>query len=446
MQGGGRTPAPLPHSWMIKALMEAEKDYYKGRRKSKSFKPVWEVLPLLSPYLIQQINDLVTERKERGNLFDWSIVLIDIPEKSEIRRSVKIGPFKFHLEDEKPNVDGIYIILKYEEKLVKSPGVIFVGSRGGERSRSRSPDSAASEGSNTRHRRSSIPKQERERVRPRSIARRMSSTSRPSHINHLPAMYSNAAPRGQHYPSPAVRVASVDDYTIPPKETYHSNRYREPEVIAERGRHMTPIASRYPSPVRYRSSAIARPEEDIYRPNSRNVLPQRDISHWGRYTTSPERVADYTDIRIERGDRRPVSVMEPRISENYYSYSDTSDDDLDIDIRHARQRNSRERDRVRYSNQRQSSPLRSRNLRATVVDEDDEVELLSSGGEIADRLITKHTRPLAESGSRNKGVEQHLNINGEGAIQQPTALSDITEEDEKASGNAEPKEAKDLNG
>jgi hypothetical protein len=355
---------------MIKALMEAEKDYSKGLRKPKLFKPVWKVLPLLSPYLIQQINDLVTERKVQKHQYDWSIVLIDLPDKTDIRRSVRIGPFRFHLEDEKPNVDGIYIILKYEEKSEKPPGVIFVGSRGVERSRSRSPDDAASEGYNTRHRRSSIPKQERERerVRPLSIARRMSSTSRPSHINHL----------------------------------------------------------------------------------------QRDASQWGPYTTSPERsperaperVADYTDIRIERGDRRPATVLEPRISlpEYYYEsgHRDSSDDDVDIDIRHARQRNSRERERVRYSNQRQSSPLRFRYLRATVVDEDDEDELLSSGEEIADRLITKHTRPLAESGSENKGVVEHLNIDGERAIQQPTALSDITEEDEKTSNGKENAETKVL--
>ena len=176
-RGSRQMQAPLPQSWMLKALMEAENG---STKHSKRFQPVWEVLLSLSPQLIQQISSLLEERAARKPNYDWSILLIDLPKIPENTRSIVFGPFKFYLKEEKEEVNEVYVILKYEETPLKQQN-----NRSG-RPRSASPESVSSENSGP-HRRAStslLPERSRSISRRRSSISRARSTLHPSYSGY----------------------------------------------------------------------------------------------------------------------------------------------------------------------------------------------------------------------------------------------------------------------
>jgi hypothetical protein len=500
--------APLPQSWMLKALMEAETG---NSKYSKKFPPVWEVLLSLSPQLVAQINNLLEERAARKPDYDWSILLIDLPQALENRRSVTIGPFKFYLEDKNEEVNDIYVVLKYEENLREKQG------KSSGRQRSISPESALSENSITPRRPSASLMPERSR----SISRRMSSISRARSTlrnSYDPEeLYDRDEQRAPRRPSRRSSSRVYNDYT-PPAATRDYGYYpggqqtqeyfatpddrrpgppsyirpiiederrvrREPAEGQWHDRYQYFVQNMPPPPTRYPSTgASSYPsygnpfstppvhlDPEILRDRARDayyysdnepyseknpITRQQHAQERRRFNRSPVRdpVRDYYDndnyadgMVHERvlNSRRAMSIQPIRRTNSLGRERDEIEDsDSDEINSHERRKNinqdhrrlNTEKDAKRHVTPRRHSV--ARDLKATVGDERDEDEFLSSEKEIADRLVAKHTRPLAEAKIPENERMSNGNGGGEG-LHMPTRLSDIVEVDESDTSSKE---------
>ena len=140
----------------------------------------------------------------------------------------------------------------------------------------------------------------------------------------------------------------------------------------------------------------------------------------------------------------PVYPIQPIRRTNSSGRERQDSEDSDSDETHSRQardldtRRRKERQAQRYPSGRRRSI--TRDLRAAVRDEHKEDELLSTETAIVDRLVAKHTRPLAKA--KIPDGERMSNGNGDvGETHIPASLSDILELDESDSRGKE-----DVNG
>jgi hypothetical protein len=449
--------------------MEAET---RNSKQSKRFPPVWEVLLSLSPQLVDQVNNLLEERAARKPNYDWSILLIDLPKTPENKRSIIIGPFKFYLKEKKEEVNDVYIILKYEEIPLERQRT------GAGRQRSPSPGSVSSKDSLRQYR---IPE------RSNSHSRRVSRTSRMSSISHarstlshsqsrrpeesydvnedrVPRRSSIRAPRVSYVEEPRITgppnrprppsnsreyVYPAYDPRLPRRETRDDEEYERSYIQnapPTPGGYLEPEGVLYPRPPPrhpfspfspYPPPSPGAPLHPLYNGAYRSPPPPPPRAYYEE---------DYFHMRSDPG---PSSMFDPRRNSinRERDLSEESDSD-DVEIRISRGKVNRET-RTRKAHGEAPRENRRRqyfapDFSATVGDEQDEDELLSEK-EIADRLVAKHTRPLAKGEKSGEERYKQVNGDGDGLKSIPTRLSDITELDEIDSSGKEDDDRGDTN-
>jgi len=114
-------PAPAPLPWMIQRMINAENDANNGSKKAREYVELWATFSSVPSHLAERINNLLEDRAYLAPEYDWSILMISKSNSPEHReKAVKVGPFKFHIDDLKQDLGGVYVILKYEDKYLRS--------------------------------------------------------------------------------------------------------------------------------------------------------------------------------------------------------------------------------------------------------------------------------------------------------------------------------------
>jgi len=106
---------------MVQSMIDAENGTTQGANKNKEFKEVWEVFHSLPYELAIEISHLLEEREAKRPSYDWSILLIVAANKTQRNiKSVRLGPFKLHVDDLDDEIKAAYVVLKYEDRYLGS--------------------------------------------------------------------------------------------------------------------------------------------------------------------------------------------------------------------------------------------------------------------------------------------------------------------------------------